>query len=228
MTEGSYITSSFACSTTPWTVDFGPEATNDITAAVRPAGGTGMMVTSTIPASDIVLSVYAMGVFLSGQTWSTSSPEPTGSLTGLGDAQTKVTLSPTSVGASQEDPTDQSDASGGAGKGWIGAVVGSILGAALLLALGFFLVKRHRDKSRGGTRIHELQGAQDKPKYYRGHEYELEGSEGDISKGRTELDTDATRAELDNDMRAELEVIPPVELDGTSTYFQGNKSRDLR
>lgn len=186
-----------------------------------------MMVTSTIPASDIVLSVYAMGVFLSGQTWSTSSPEPTSSLTGLGDAKTKVTLSPASAGTNQEEPTGPGDASRGAGKEWIGAVVGSILGAALLLALGFFLVKRHREKNRGGTRINDFQAAQDKSKYYRGHEYELEGSQGDNSKGRTELDANATRAELDNDMRPELEVIIPVELDGTNTSFQGNKSREM-
>lgn len=231
MTEGSFITTTFQCDVEPATITFGPGRSEGLTAAVRPADGTGMLVTSTIPVSDIVLSVYAVGVFLSGQTWSTSSLEPTSSTSSGSSetAHTKITLSPTSVGADQEVPSDEEDTSGPSRNGLIGAIVGSILGAALLLGLGFFLVRRHRNKNRERTKISDYQDAQGNDKHFHGHEHELEGTQGDILyKWRPELDGNSTRAELDNsNMVVELDVYPPVELDATGLYAQGYKPKDM-
>lgn len=230
MTEGTFITTVFECDVDPIIITFGPGRSGALTADARPPDGTGMLVTSTIPASEIVLSVYAVGVFLSDQTWSTSSPEPPTSSTSSASsetAKTKITLSPTSAGADFEITSGQEDTSGLSRDGLIGAIVGSILGAALLFGLGFFLVRRHRNRSREATRINDFQDAQGKDKHFNGHEHELEGTQGEIYKWRPELDGDATRAELDhNNMRVELDVLVPVELDATGMYVQGHKPKE--
>lgn len=223
MTEGSFITTTFQCDVEPETITFGPGRSESLTALVRPPDGTGIMVTSTIPVSDIVFSVYAVGVFLSGQTWSTSSPEPTSSTSAAGSTtdigNTRITLSPTSAGADQEGFPQQEHTSGMSTAGMAGAIIGSILGAALLLGLGFFFIRRHRNRNRERTRINDFQDVQDKDKHFGGHEHELDAAQGLEWKWRPELDSNATRAELDNsNMRVELDVLPPVELDAAGVY----------
>lgn len=146
----------------------------------------------TFPISD-VLTVQATGIFLQGQTWTKSSLlAATPSTTTANSLKATSTSTPSSIESNYVPSAEAT--SHNRRSIIIGASIGAVFGASILLWLGFFLLRRHRRKHRAKPSTEEL------------HEYneagclkpELEGnSPPRVCTTKAELDSLATRAELD-------------------------------
>lgn len=188
----------------------GPNQIGDFTTisyTKLPNVATGEYLDVRLPLRDLTVKVLATALILVGQTWSSSATIATKTSTsGLSSPV------PTTGGGGLNDERQRT---------WIGVSIGGTIGLVVLLGIGFLILRRYRKNRRGqATIMHDGQPRKGSPEGGR-NEYgvekpELEGSHGTLFMGgKPELDANATRAELEGDVAAELEAITRAELAGS-------------
>lgn len=130
---------------TPTTFDIGPDETTSLTFV-----GYGDDQSSyVVAASALVLEGGAVGIALVGNASSTelNAPETLGSMaTTVAPSETSDLLTPA---ATSDDPSSKTSTSSSNGAK-IGGAVGGTIGGLFLLALGFLLFRRYRNKRLNG------------------------------------------------------------------------------